>query len=293
MVTAPIDTANSQAVIAGDHNPHAFGRLGLALIALGLLGLGVLGLIYADFALQWVPVPIWVPARTLLAYANALLLLFGAVSALMPNTRRIGTLVLCLSVLSWVILVHAPRVVTQLTNVGYWNALCESLAIASAAWVGFLLGILDQPRSTRPAWLPRVLWAEQGVHFGRRVFAITPLVFGLAHFLYAGFTASMVPAWIPGALFWAYFTGCGHVAAGISILTGVMARLGSTLLAVMMSSFVILLHVPRVVGDPGNRVEWTMLCMSLALSGSAWVVAGSFLNPGTKVDNQALRYIVS
>jgi uncharacterized membrane protein YphA (DoxX/SURF4 family) len=287
MVTAQSDTTESLATAARDQTRNPAAMLAFTLIALGLLGLGVLGLIYGDFALQWVPVPTWVPARTVLAFANALLLLFGAVSTLIPSTRRIGTLVLCLTVLAWVILVHAPRVAMQLTNVGNWNALCESLAIASASWVLYSQEFAEQPRSTRPAWLPGVIWAERGVRCGRRVFALTPLVFGLAHFLYAAFTASMVPAWIPGALFWAYLTGCGHIAAAISILTGVMARLGATLLGVMMSSFVILLHVPRVAGDPGNRVEWTMLCMSLALSGSAWAVAGSFRFPGTRDDVQA------
>jgi hypothetical protein len=38
-----------------------------ALFAIGLLGLGVLALVYHDFALDWQPVSLWVPACTFLA----------------------------------------------------------------------------------------------------------------------------------------------------------------------------------------------------------------------------------
>jgi hypothetical protein len=43
----------------------------LALYVIGPLGLGVLALVYHDFALDWQPVPPWVPDRTLLAYGPA------------------------------------------------------------------------------------------------------------------------------------------------------------------------------------------------------------------------------
>jgi len=43
-----------------------------------MVALGVLGFAYADFALVWQPVPSWVPARELLAYDCAALMLIGA-----------------------------------------------------------------------------------------------------------------------------------------------------------------------------------------------------------------------
>jgi hypothetical protein len=33
-----------------------------------------------------------------------------------------------------------------------------------------------------------------------------------------------------------------------------------------------LLHVPRVIGDPGLRVEWIMLAVASSLTGAAWLV---------------------
>ncbi len=117
-----------------------------------------------------------------------------------------------------------------------------------------------------------------GRRTGTVLFALCLPVFGLSHFAYPKFTAQMIPAWIPARLFWAYFTGAGHAAAGIAILMNKFARLGSVLLAVMMSGFVLLLHIPDVIGNPDSRHAWTMLCMAMTLTGAAWIVAGSVLS---------------
>ena len=50
------------------------------------------------------------------------------------------------------------------------------------------------------------------------------IVFGAQHFMYASFIAFLIPAWIPGHLFWAYFTGTAFIAAGLSIAAKISAR---------------------------------------------------------------------
>jgi uncharacterized membrane protein YphA (DoxX/SURF4 family) len=98
------------------------------------------------------------------------------------------------------------------------------------------------------------------------------LVFGFAHFNYIDFTASMVPAWIPFKTFWAWATGVGHALTGIALLSGFQARLAAGCEAAMMGSFVLLLHLPRVVTAPDQHAEWIMLGMSTALAGAALLV---------------------
>src|SRR5690242_7404264 len=53
-----------------------------AVFAVGLLGLGVLTAVYRDFALQWQPVPAWVPARASLALLSGTVLLVGGAGLL-------------------------------------------------------------------------------------------------------------------------------------------------------------------------------------------------------------------
>jgi uncharacterized membrane protein YphA (DoxX/SURF4 family) len=119
------------------------------------------------------------------------------------------------------------------------------------------------------------------IRHGVNSFALTLLAFGAAHFLYIDFTASMISARIPWHVFWAWFTGVGHVAAGLSILFGVIPRIGATLLAAMFSGFVLFLHAPRVMGDIHNRAEWHMLATALRLSDAAWIVASALVKRPT------------
>jgi uncharacterized membrane protein len=126
-----------------------------------------------------------------------------------------------------------------------------------------------------------VAWALSDAGSSRRAFIVRAaqvtfggclLVFGLSHFIYADFTATMIPGWLPFPLFWAYATGCGHVAAGLSFISGIAVRLASTLLAAMFACFVALLHLPGVFADPASRIEWTMLGVATSLTGAAWIV---------------------
>jgi hypothetical protein len=41
----------------------------------------------------------------------------------------------------------------------------------------------------------------------------------------------------------------------------------------MLACFVVLLHVPRVLTNPGSRFEWTMMFVAILFSGAAWVIA--------------------
>jgi len=103
-------------------------------------------------------------------------------------------------------------------------------------------------------------------------------VFAVQHFIYAGFVATLVPAWIPERLFWAYFTGVAFVAAALSFAAGKMLRLAGILLGSMFLIWVVILHAPRVAGAMRNGDEVTSLFVCLAMSGVGFILAGVFGN---------------
>ncbi len=43
----------------------------------------------------------------------------------------------------------------------------------------------------------------------------------------------------------------------------------------MMASFVVLLHIPRVMAAPDSHLEWTMTAIALSLTGAAWALRQS------------------
>ena len=114
---------------------------------------------------------------------------------------------------------------------------------------------------------------------GRMFVVISLVVFGVQHFIYGGFVATLVPAFMPGRLFWAYFVGVAFVAAAAGIFTRMLARPAATMLGVMFFLFVVLLHIPRIVGNSNNgtisgQVRGTHIEGSIDGAGCRYTFAG-------------------
>lgn len=230
-----------------------------ALYASGAILLGVIGFVFQDFARQWQGVPGGIEPRMLLVNLSALLLLAGGAALLVRRTERAGAWLLASFYGLWVIAFHIPRALGSWRHIGAWNAPAEITYLAMGALVLAAAGA----GSLRPK-----------LDLGARLLAgASALVFGLAHFNYISFTATFVPDWIPPSqVFWAWATGAGHLAAGLSLVTGVKARLGVTCHAAMMGSFMLLVHIPRVIADPEKHEEWIMVAISGSLAGAAWLI---------------------
>jgi uncharacterized membrane protein len=230
-----------------------------ALYAFGAILLGVIGFVFQDFARQWQGVPDGIPWRMFFVNLSALLLLMGGAALLARRTERTGALLLASFYGFWVIVSHLPRAFGSAGHIGAWNAPAEITYLAMggvALFSASAAGLRDTLRLV-----------------ARLLAGASALVFGLAHFNYIKFTADFVPAWIPPSqVFWAWATGAGHLAAGLSLVTGVKARLGVTAHAAMMGSFVLLVHLPRVIASPEKHEEWIMLAISSSLTGSAWLI---------------------
>lgn len=229
-------------------------------LAIGVGGMGVLCLIYAGLDPQWQNPPENLNSAVL-AYANGAVLIAASAALLIPQAAKVGGYALAAFLALWMVALNAPRVLAG--EEAAWLAPAEVGAVAIGAWLASGSNLLP----------------KQALH---GLFALCLITFGIAHFLYLEFTAQMIPAFIPFHLPLAAITGGGHVAAGLSIITGVLAWLGAALLGLMFTLFVVLLHIPRVLADPANRIEWTMLTHATALTGAAWLVAADILKARTK-----------
>ena len=121
--------------------------------------------------------------------------------------------------------------------------------------------------------------SARAVRAAQVLFGITCVFYGWSHFAYADYTASMVPAWLPGRLGFAYLTGLGHIAAGVGIALWILPRLAATLEAIMMSLFGLLVWVPSFFAQPRPdwatppQNQWSELVVTLVLANGAWIVA--------------------
>ena len=225
---------------------------------LGAILLGVAGIWFHDFAMQWQPVPADFPMRMQFAIVTGLLLILGGGETLSGKWAHGGAALLAAIYALWVLILHVPLIVMKPADLGTWNGVAEIVMMISGA-----LALYAGTRRQRGRLTTTVCV----------VTGLCALVFGATHIKYVEFTATMVPTWIPpNQIFWAYATGLVHVAAGLSLLSGIRSQLGAAVLAAMMGVFVILVHIPRVIAAPGEQLEWIMLGVALSLSGAAWLV---------------------
>jgi uncharacterized membrane protein len=247
-------------------------RLSQVFFAIAAASLAVWSLAYRHFA--WQSVPGWFPWPAAWIYATALILLAAGIGLCFTRTAVPSALVIG-AYLAIVAVLSVPEIFAQPLNVGAWYPFCEALTSLVGTW---LLYILLQRGSRAPA---APIAGEGAVYAAQVLFGLTCVFYGWSHFAYADYTASMVPAWLPGHLPFAYLTGAGHIAAGVAIIVGILPGLAATLEAAMMSLFGLLVWVPSFFTQPRPtwaavpERQWSELVVNFLLAAAAWIVAVS------------------
>jgi uncharacterized membrane protein len=112
-------------------------------------------------------------------------------------------------------------------------------------------------------------------HTGKWLYASAFAIFGIQHFMYADFVATLVPAWMPWHLFLAYLTGTAFIAAALSIIINKYVKLSCTLLSLLLALFVLLLHIPNLSSHPQNAKSWTRALQDVVIMGTALMLTGN------------------
>jgi uncharacterized membrane protein len=241
-------------------------QVGRYLIGLAVTALGVQSLWLQIYVGRLQPVPDGVPGKVAITMLTGIVLIAIGLGILSGRWARLAATALAAILLLWVLVLYLPLLVRQPSS---WLGTFETFALFGGAW---LLAAALPVNGKRYAWDGIV---DRGMTLGRLCFGISLPVFGIAHFVYPGFVAAWVPAWIPFPLFWAYFTGVAHVAAGLAILANVTARLAAFLAAIMYGSWVLIVHIPRVAAATHDAFEWNGIFVATALSAGALLVAGT------------------
>jgi uncharacterized membrane protein YphA (DoxX/SURF4 family) len=133
--------------------------------------------------------------------------------------------------------------------------------------------------------------------FGPLFYAAPIAAFGTEHFTLTKAIASIVPAWIPWHLFWAYFVGTCFIAAALSLVTRIQARLSASLLALTFFLFVVLMDAPAWAQNPRNRFGLVLALRELSFSGGPLALAasltGQWRERGTHILATIARYFVA
>lgn len=238
--------------------------IGRRVYGLGAIALGVPGLVYGSLGAMGLAVPPQLPAYHLLAYAAAAALVAAGLAINLPRVTAIAALMLAAFFGVCVLALYLPNAIAKATVWVSWESVAEFTVMAMG---GVLAWTLSTANEARAASVAPIAW---------RVFGAALVVFGISEFVYARFTASLVPAWLPPSpLFWTYVTGAAQIAAGLAVLSGVQARLAAILLTGMYLVFQLVVHLPRVFADPSAKGVWPEHGVNLVLAGAAWCLADS------------------
>jgi len=150
----------------------------------------------------------------------------------------------------------------QIPKEVFWPYLAGTVALG----VGFLAvrNNFVQARAT-----------DKLVVLGPLLFAAPLTAFAAEHFVFTSFMVPMIPSWIPGRTFWIYFTGVALLATTVSIFLNRKVRLSGTLLGIMIFLFVVLLHIPRVIANPQDRVAWAVVVRDSCFATAALLLAAT------------------
>jgi uncharacterized membrane protein len=244
--------------------------VGHAVFAIIMIGLGAVGLLHPNFVPLWSPVPAGVLAHELLIYLGALISVVSGIGLLVQRTAGLAARLLLTTLLLWLLLFRLPNFLLQPAFAACWSVFPLALMVA-AAWVLYVRFADDWDRKHLG-----VISSNNGLRIARVLYGLCLIFFGLAHFIDVKDTVSLIPHWLPGHLFWAYFTGCAFIAAGLATLIGFCARLAVTLSVLQLGLFLFLVWIPIVAAGSKVPFQWSETILNAALLAGAWVVADSY-----------------
>jgi uncharacterized membrane protein YphA (DoxX/SURF4 family) len=236
-----------------------------ALLGAAAIGLAIISFVYNDFAPLWHAIPASIFAREFWVDACACILVAAGVGLCFVRTAPLGVATIGAYYVFWAV-GSGPPIFSEFLSFGSWYGVMLASSAIAGAWI---LYVELRPRDAR------------GVRVAQIVFGLACIFYGCSHFAYADYTASFLPAWLPGRLGFAYFTGACHIAGGLGIALGVLPRLAANLEAIMVSLFGVLIWVPSFFLHP--RPAWagttqnacSELVVTLVLVAAAWSIAGS------------------
>jgi uncharacterized membrane protein YphA (DoxX/SURF4 family) len=202
------------------------------------------------------------PHHEILAYIVATIEILAGLAVLWPRTARagavaLGAIYLIFSLLAVPLIIQQPLVYNN-----FGNFFEQFSYVAGALILYACSGQIAAPRNARLAQI------------GRYSFALCLVSFALEQFFYPSGTITLVPKWLPpGQKFWFIATTAAFALAAMSILTGFKALLASRLTVAMLLAFELLVWAPALFADPHNFGNWSEAIETLAIAGSAWLVA--------------------
>jgi uncharacterized membrane protein len=241
-------------------------QLGRQMFAVAFIGFGALQFLYGDFVPGRPPAwPASLAGGAIWAYVTGACFVASGLAILVDRSARGAALLIALLVFAWAVTRNLPLALGDANFGGAWTRLGKAVALTGGALA--VAAAADRRGRTSPALAIA----------GRVALGLFLIASGVQHFLFTDAVVTLIPAWIPAARMWAYVAGIALIAGGAGIIIPQTLWLAATAVALMLFTWVCILHVPRALAAaPANqRNEWTAVFEALGCAGIALVLAVS------------------
>lgn len=111
---------------------------------------------------------------------------------------------------------------------------------------------------------------------GRILFALPFALFGINHFLMLNYYLGMLTSFVPLGAYTIILTGIMLIAASISIITKVLVKFSTLMLALLLFIFIVTIHIPHLYIDADKTTTIIALLKDISLLGGSLMIFGIY-----------------
>jgi uncharacterized membrane protein len=249
---------------------NAFLKLSHLLFVMALISFGIEIFIFRNPLSSLMTIPGSILGYRLLIYIIGTVFIVGGLFIILKIKIRLNSIVILLVLIILTLLFKLPKLINDLFNPNLWTTSFEMIALCGGCLI--LLGSLTQTQDKQINKKENI-----DTRIGSYLFLSLLIVVGIQHFMYADFISTLVPTWIPGHIYWAYFVGIAFLATAVSIILRIKIVIITSLSGLMFLLWVLILHLPRVISNIHTETEWTSLFVALAMSGISFMISETTL----------------
>jgi putative oxidoreductase len=111
---------------------------------------------------------------------------------------------------------------------------------------------------------------------GRILFAIPFALFGINHFLMLNYYLGMLTSFVPLGAYTIILTGIMLIAVSISIISKILVKFSTLMLAVLLFIFIVTIHIPHLFTDADKTITIIALLKDISLLGGSLMISGIY-----------------
>jgi putative oxidoreductase len=111
---------------------------------------------------------------------------------------------------------------------------------------------------------------------GRILFAVPFALFGINHFLMLDYYLGMLTSFVPLGAYTIVLTGIMLIVASISIITKILVKFSTLLLACLLFIFIVTIHIPHLFTDADKTITIIALLKDISLMGGSLMISGIY-----------------